>query len=72
VNPACQAGVFWNHLYVPVAAFPGAGVYHLSISQVLMQPGIDLIPWMEDQSGPLHLSSEFVDWGTEFDFVVGK
>ena len=72
VNPACQAGVFWNHLYVPVDAFPAAGVYHLSLTQVLMQPGIDLIPWMEDQSGPLHLSSDFVDWSTEFDFVVGK
>jgi hypothetical protein len=72
INPACQAGVFWNHLYVPVDAFPAAGVYHLSLTQVLMQPGIDLIPWMEDQSGPLHLTSEFVDWGTEFDFVVGR
>lgn len=72
VNPACRAGVFWNHLYVPVDAFPGAGVYHLSISQVQLLPGIDLIPWMEDQSGPLHLTADFVNWGTEFDFSVGK
>lgn len=70
-NPAIQAGIYWNHLWLPIGPFPVAGTYHYAVDMVQLLPSIDLCGWWE-VGRPYHLTVADVNWGTEFDFVVGK
>jgi hypothetical protein len=68
-NPKADAGVYWNHMYLPVGPFPTKGLYHFDTGQTQLLPIVDLTAWM-DNLRPIHWTPEFIDWEYEFDFYV--
>jgi len=69
-NPACQAGVYFNHLWLPVGPFPTAGTYHMYFGQYQLQPSIEMIEWYA-YGRPYHYGPEDLNWEIEYDFNVG-
>jgi hypothetical protein len=69
-NPKASAGVYFNHLYLPIGPFPKAGTYHLYFAMVQLKPVIDLIDW-NGTGRATHYKPPALDWSTDFDFNVG-
>jgi hypothetical protein len=68
-NPSAQAGVYWNHLYLPVGPFPATGIYHFHLDQWQALPIVDLIGWF-DIFRPYHYTTDDINWSSDFDFYV--
>jgi len=69
-NPEAQAGVYFNHLWLPVGPFPTAGTYHVYFGQYQLQPSIEMIEWYA-YGRPYHYGPEDLNWEIEYDFNVG-
>ena len=73
-NPKIGAGVYLNHLYLPIGPFPNVGWYHLRFSQLQVRPFTDLIPIDDTSPRPMNAKpgpDSPANWENEFDFYVG-
>jgi hypothetical protein len=68
-NARARAGVYLNHLWLPVGPFATAGTYHLYVSQTQVRPIVELVGWYAI-GRPYHYTPADINWEMEFDFTV--
>jgi hypothetical protein len=73
-NPKISAGVYLNHLYLPIGPFPNVGWYHLAFTQVQTRPINDLILYDPTWVHPAHAkpgANAPGNFECDFNFYVG-